>query len=197
MDDSQATSLEQIRTLVAANEVVRFCRTAAPGSIRLSGADTDAVRLCRPAEARQGRGAALSRADDRFEPRPGDAPDRCLSTDGKVVAAPYQWTRSPSVYTAADVTLLAYVYRAHGNLSGPATRRMLEREYREYGQAAYQRLSGISVAHLYRLRNTAAYRKRNTSYQPMRPTPVPSASGASRGHRLTRIPAHRHVEPRR
>jgi len=58
-------------------------------------------------------------------------------------------------------------------LSGPATRRILEREYEEYGQAAYQRLSAISVAHLYRLRNSAAYRKRNTSYQPTRPTPIP------------------------
>ena len=69
--------------------------------------------------------------------------------------------------------LLAYVDKAHGNLSGPATRRILEREYGEYGQAAYQRLSAISVAHLYRLRNSAAYRKRNTSYQPTRPTPIP------------------------
>jgi hypothetical protein len=58
-------------------------------------------------------------------------------------------------------------------LSGPATRRILEREHSAYGQAAYQRLAGISVAHLYRLRNTAAYRKRNTSYQPTRPTPIP------------------------
>jgi len=58
-------------------------------------------------------------------------------------------------------------------LSGPATRRILEREYSEYGQAAYQRLAGISVAHLYRVRSTEAYRKRNISYQPTRPTPVP------------------------
>ncbi len=29
------------------------------------------------------------------------------------------------------------------------------------------------MAHLYRLRNSAAYRKRNTSYQPTRPTPIP------------------------
>jgi hypothetical protein len=69
--------------------------------------------------------------------------------------------------------LLAYVDRAHGNLSGPAPRRILEREYGEYGQAAYQRLAGISGAQLCRLRNTAAYRKRNTSYQPTRPTPIP------------------------
>jgi len=91
-----------------------------------------------------------------------------------VIAPPYQRTRFPSIYTAADVVLPAYVDRAHGNLSGPATRRILEREHSAYGQAAYQRLAGISVAHLYRWRNTAAYRKRNTTYQPTRPTPIPT-----------------------
>ena len=34
------------------------------------------------------------------------------------------------------------------------------------------RLSAISVAQLYRLRNSSAYRKRNTSYQPTRPTTI-------------------------
>jgi transposase InsO family protein len=84
----------------------------------------------------------------------------------------YQRTKFAVRYTAADVNLLAYVDKAHANLSGPATRRILEREYGEYGQAAYQRLAAISVAHLYRLRNSVAYRKRNTSYQPTRPTPI-------------------------
>jgi transposase InsO family protein len=92
---------------------------------------------------------------------------------GRVKIAPYERTRFATVYTAADITLLAYVDRAHGNLSGPATRRILEREHQEYGQAAYQRLAGISVAHLYRLRRTEAYRKRNTSYQPTRPSFIP------------------------
>ena len=92
---------------------------------------------------------------------------------GEVKAAAYQRTRFATRYTAADVNLLAYVDKAHANLSGPATRRILEREYGEYGQAAYQRLSTISVAHLYRLRNSEAYRKRNTTYQPTRPTSIP------------------------
>jgi hypothetical protein len=92
---------------------------------------------------------------------------------GRVKAALYQRRRFPTRYTSSDVNLLAYVDRAHGNLSGPATQRILQREYGEYGQAAYQRLSAISVAHLYRLRNTPAYRQRNTTYQPTRPTPVP------------------------
>jgi transposase InsO family protein len=92
---------------------------------------------------------------------------------GKVKAAVYQRTSFVTRYTAADVDLLAYVDKAHGNLSGPATRRILEREHNEYSQAAYQRLAGISVAHLYRLRNSEGYRKRNASYQPTRPTPIP------------------------
>jgi transposase InsO family protein len=89
-----------------------------------------------------------------------------------VKAAAYQRTQFPKRYTPADVNLLAYVDKAHGNLSGPATRHILEREYSEYGQKAYQRLAGISVAQLYRLRNSASYRKRNITYQPTHPTPV-------------------------
>jgi transposase InsO family protein len=92
---------------------------------------------------------------------------------GRVTIVPYRRTRFPKTYTAADIELLAYVDRAHGNLSGPATQHILQREHREYGQAAYQRLAGISVAHLYRLRSTQDYRKRNTTYQPTRPAPVP------------------------
>jgi transposase InsO family protein len=91
---------------------------------------------------------------------------------GRVKAAAYQRTRFATRYTTGDVDLLAYVDKAHGNLSGPATRRILEREHGEYGQSAYQRLAAISVAHLYRLRNSQRYRNRNTSYQPTRPTPI-------------------------
>jgi hypothetical protein len=71
------------------------------------------------------------------------------------------------------VELLAYVDKSHGNLSGPATKRILEREHREYGQAVYARVAGISVAQIYRFRSSEFYRKRNTSYQPTRPTLIP------------------------
>lgn len=92
---------------------------------------------------------------------------------GRVKAAPYQRTKFATRYTSRDVQLLAYVDKAHENLSGPATKRIIEREHSEYGQAAYQSLAEISVAHLYRLRKSAVYRKGNPSYQPTRPTPIP------------------------
>jgi len=93
-----------------------------------------------------------------------------FTASGRVKAAPYQRRKFATRYCKADIELLAYVDKAHGNLSGPATKRILEREYSEYDQAVYERLARLSVAQLYRFRNSEAYRKRNTSYHPTRPT---------------------------
>ncbi len=87
-------------------------------------------------------------------------------------AALYQRRKFPARYTKADADLLAYVDRSHGNLSRPATKRILEREHHEHGQAAFERLAKTSVAQIYRFRNSESYRKRNTSYQPTRPMPI-------------------------
>jgi len=92
---------------------------------------------------------------------------------GSVRAAPYQRRKFAARYTEADVRLLAYVDQAHGTLSGPATRRILQREYHDYHIEAYQRLARISSAQIYRFRKTTEYRKCHTSYQPTRPTPIP------------------------
>ncbi|MEO8048986.1 MAG: integrase, partial [Acidobacteriota bacterium] len=91
---------------------------------------------------------------------------------GEVQPRVYQRRKFASRYTSADIDLLAYVDRAHGTLSGPATRRILEREYHELGQAVFARLAQVSAAQIYRFRKTAAYRKGNTRYQPTRPTPA-------------------------
>lgn len=65
---------------------------------------------------------------------------------GKVQPRPYRRHSFATQYTDADVALLAEVDRAHERLSGPATRRILEREYQEFGKKEFQRLAGISVS---------------------------------------------------
>jgi transposase InsO family protein len=89
---------------------------------------------------------------------------------GVVQAAPYQRRCFSARYTAGDVTLLAEVDRAHERLSGPATRRILQREYEEYGKKEYQRLAQISVSHLYNLRASARYRNQAAAFEATRPT---------------------------
>ncbi len=61
---------------------------------------------------------------------------------------------------------------AHETLSGPATRRILEREVQLYGKQEYARLARISVAHLYNLRKSQRYRERRLNYIKTRPTAV-------------------------
>src|SRR5580658_9498419 len=78
--------------------------------------------------------------------------------------------RFPGKYTERDVTLLAEVDRAHEQLSGPATQRILKREHEEYGKAEFARLAGISVSHIYNLRASPRYRRQATTFQPTRPS---------------------------
>jgi len=68
--------------------------------------------------------------------------------------------------------LLAAVDEAHETLSGPATQKILQRAYYEFAEAKYQRLARLSVAQLYRLRQSRGYRERLATYQPTRPTKV-------------------------
>ena len=172
MDDTEATSLEQIRAFLAGSEPVQFSgqrRQEVYGWVEKTLVRHQYAHLDRPGKGLVRRYLARMTGFSRAQVT------RLITgyrQTGRVKATAYQRAKFATRYTAADVNLLAYVDKAHGNLSGPATRRILERECCEYGQAAYQRLSAISVAHLYRLRNSAAYRKRNTSYQPTRPTPV-------------------------
>lgn len=91
---------------------------------------------------------------------------------GKVKLAQYRRHRFPQRYTPADMELLAKVDEAHEQLSGPATRRILEREYQDYGKREYERLASISVAHLYNLRQQPRYRQRRLHYTKTRATAV-------------------------
>src|SRR6516164_9859717 len=169
MDDSGKMSLEGIRAILAAAEPVQFAgekREEIYQWVDRTLREQDYVQLGRADKGlvRQyvGKMTGLSRAQVA----------RLIQSycqKGAVKAPTYQRHRFASRYTGADIELLAYVDRMHSVLSGPATKRILEREYTEYGQAVFQRLAGISVAQIYRFRKTAAYRKRNSSYQPTRP----------------------------
>src|SRR6516225_6225366 len=85
---------------------------------------------------------------------------------GKVQPQPYQRHRFAAKYTAQDIALFAEVDRAHGRLSGPATRRILQRAYEQFGEKQYERLAQISVAHLYNLRASARYRNQAAVFEP-------------------------------
>jgi len=77
----------------------------------------------------------------------------------RVRRQPPQRPDFPRRYSDADVALLAAVDAAHEDLSGPATRHILEREFQVFGNPEYESLSGISVSHIYNVRHSKIYRR--------------------------------------
>lgn len=75
-------------------------------------------------------------------------------------------------YSAVDVALLAELDTLHDTLSGPATKVLAQRAYRQFGDLRYARLQEISVSHLYSLRESESYRKQRLVWQKTRPSPI-------------------------
>ena len=72
-------------------------------------------------------------------------------------------------YTEADVLLLAHTDALHDTPNGLTAKRLFERAWTVHGDARYERLAGISVAHLYNLRATPRYQDCRVSWQGTRP----------------------------
>ena len=80
--------------------------------------------------------------------------------------------RFPMKYTLEDLELLIEVDRAHQQLSGPATRRILQREWQVFGRREYARLAEISSAHIYNLRHSVGYRQRAAEFTQTTPAGI-------------------------
>jgi transposase InsO family protein len=90
----------------------------------------------------------------------------------EVKPKPYRRYRFPQRYTREDIDMLAVVDALHETLSGPATQKILQRGFYEFGETKFQRLAEVSVAQWNRLRKSGRYRQRRVAYQPTRPTQV-------------------------
>jgi transposase InsO family protein len=73
------------------------------------------------------------------------------------------------LYTTEDIRLLASLDERHSTLSGPATKKLCERALNIFQQTQYQRLAGISVAHLYNLRKSKPYLRQRYTFEKTRP----------------------------
>ena len=76
-------------------------------------------------------------------------------------------------FDATDVALLAEMDTLHGTLSGPATKKLMERAVLIFGDGRFERLAGISVSHLYNLRGGTQYQNQRRHWTKTRPSGVP------------------------
>jgi len=88
---------------------------------------------------------------------------------GRLRRMQYRRHRFPRKYTPSEIGLLARTDELHGWLSGPATKKIMEREYEVYGHAEFGNISRISIAHLYTLRRSNIYRGMTRRYTKTKP----------------------------
>jgi transposase InsO family protein len=172
VQEAERLSLEEIRRFVEASEGIRFA-----GEKREQVYGWIERVLCEQQYAKQGKvvRGLLRRYLEKMTGMSRAQVTRLIgryAASGRVGGRVYRRHRFAQRYTVGDVELLAAVDEAHETLSGPATRRILEREYQQYGKQEYARLAFISVSHLYNLRKHRGYRQRRLNYVKTRPTAV-------------------------
>ena len=72
-------------------------------------------------------------------------------------------------YTDRDIRLLAEMDEPHDTPCGHAIKKLCERAYQVFGQSDYETLAGISVSHLYNLRQSNAYQRQRRTFEKTRP----------------------------
>lgn len=84
---------------------------------------------------------------------------------GKLYFIDYQRHSFPTKYSPADIALLCKTDNMHCRLNGYATKQILVREYNTFGKKEYEKISQISVAHIYRLRTTRVYQAKTLTFK--------------------------------
>ena len=179
MDDSQIKTLEQIRLVLESSRELEFkgtSRTERYGWIEEVLARLDYFRL-----GKKGKGQVKSYLE-RMGGISRAQVTRLVSRQFQVGSIKPLWgrcNRFTAKYTIRDCELLAQTDNLHGRLSGPATRRILERQYKIYADKRFERLSCISSSHIYNLRGSRTYKMRAQTLPIPRAFRSPLESGVS------------------
>jgi transposase InsO family protein len=92
---------------------------------------------------------------------------------GRVFIKKSERNRFETWYTKEDIATLIETDNAHSRLSGPATRRVFKRMYENYDDIRFERLSRISISHIYNLRKTRQYESHSLTHIKTNPVKIP------------------------
>ena len=91
---------------------------------------------------------------------------------GKICSSSTKRNSFPKKYWPEDIARLLETDNAHSRLSGPATKKILQREYEIFSHENYKNISEISIAHIYNLRDANQYRSHALTVKKTNPVGV-------------------------
>ena len=160
MNDSALQTIEQVETFLTAAATVEFRFEDTPAGyawIQATLARFGYATLSRP---HKGVLRRYLRAVTGYSRAQVARLIRGFQKTGQVRRRAGGRHRFAARYTAADIRLLAKTDELHATLSGPATKKICERAFHVFGNAAFERLASLSVSHLYNLRTSTGYTRR-------------------------------------
>lgn len=172
MNDTQLETIEQIRAFLAGTEAIAFSMESTPE--RYAWIQDTLIRL-RYVSLSKGDKGVVRRYLQKVTGYSRQQLTRLIGhykRTGKLGRRRQPRHRFTTHYTAQDIVLLAQTDELHGTLSGPATKKIFEREYTLFGAPDYGRLADISVSHLYNLRKCTGYSRQRRHFTKTQATPV-------------------------
>lgn len=173
MEEAKLQTLAQIKAFLDGTAEVAFCVSKAE---RNAFIERTLNRIGYASHGRSGRGVLL-RYIERMTGLSRQQVTRLVRQyrkDGKLskrqVAPKHGFVRR---FTATDVALLAEMDALHNTLSGPATKKLMERAHQVFHDDRFERLASISVSHLYNLRGDTQYQSKRRHWTKTRPTAIP------------------------
>jgi hypothetical protein len=178
MNDEDVQTIEQVQQFLAGSEALHFGGVSVEERYRWI--QTVLVRFKYYQLKRAGKGV-IRRYIEKVSGYSRAQVSRLIreyNQRGQLRKAEYRRHRFPEKYTAADIALLAKTDELHDYLSGPATKKIMEREWAVYEHLNFRAISQISIAHLYNLRQSYLYRNLNKRYTRTKPAVVSIAERA-------------------
>jgi hypothetical protein len=158
MDDKQVRTLEQVKQFVASSQGIEFNGLNLKEKYRWTEEVLKKFKYQRLKKAGKG---VIRQYIEKVTGYSRSQVNRLIwryQQSGRIKPTEYCRHRFPQKYTMAEVALLAMTDELHGWLSGPATKKIIEREYRVYGHGQFENLAEISVSQIYNLRRSKGYR---------------------------------------
>lgn len=169
MNDTQLQTIEQVKQFLEGSESLEFRGLCTEE--KHEWAETALVRF-RYLQLRRDEKGVIRRYMGKVTGHSRAQVSRLIrdyKRTGRLKKTEYSRHRFPRKYTPSDVKLLAWTDELHLCLSGPATKKIMEREHEVYGHAEFENISRISVAHLYNLRKGDTYRSGTRRFTKTKP----------------------------
>lgn len=164
MDDSSLWSVAQLEEFVKLSKGAKFSSNDRGETYEWVGRTLGKFRYFRESKKHRSVIKAYLRTMTGYSDTQLDRLIRRKKESGRVYRKERTQPVFPRIYTVEDIALIAEVDNAEGRRTGGALKQTLADMYTVYGDQRFERLSKISVAHLYNLRGTRVYESRSLTY---------------------------------